>query len=160
MLRGTVREVLPAEARAQIREIKQPAWFSPMLATLTAEPFSLQGWLFEPALMESAAWLSAAPRPWSCIPAIESWLNPKYPELIDPFRGKEVASFIMGGEIVTFEGGVTSFAKLQQRMEIQHPPDALQRRVPVWFYAFDLLYLDLKVSVLYSSNESHHNFPL
>ena len=47
----------------------------------------------------------------------------------------------MDGEIVTFERGVTSFAKLQQRMQIERPSADLRRKVPVWFYAFDLIYL-------------------
>src|SRR5262249_50064035 len=42
----------------------------------------------------------------------------------------------------TFENGVTSFAKLQQRMQAQRPSDELRRRIPVFFYAFDLLYVD------------------
>jgi ATP-dependent DNA ligase len=45
------------------------------------------------------------------------------------------------GEIVTFENGVTSFAKLQQRMQVEHPSAELRKRVPIMFYAFDLLFL-------------------
>src|SRR5207247_3145085 len=44
-------------------------------------------------------------------------------------------------EIVTFENGITSFSKLQQRMQVRNPSAELRRRVPVYFYAFDLLYL-------------------
>ena len=44
--------------------------------------------------------------------------------------------------IVTFDGEVTSFAKLQQRMQLEHPSDELRRKIPVWFYAFDLLNLN------------------
>ena len=39
---------LPAEAKARIRNQAQPKWVAPMLATLTDEVFSRQGWLFEP----------------------------------------------------------------------------------------------------------------
>jgi bifunctional non-homologous end joining protein LigD len=52
------------------------------------------------------------------------------------------ASFITDGEIVTFKNGITSFAKLQDRMQVAHPSPDLLRRVPVWLYLFDLLYLD------------------
>jgi DNA ligase D-like protein (predicted ligase) len=55
---------------------------------------------------------------------------------------QKAAPFIMDGEIVTFEHGLTSFAKLQQRMQVQHPSAELRRKIPVSFYAFDLLYLD------------------
>jgi ATP-dependent DNA ligase len=43
-------------------------------------------------------------------------------------------------KFVTFERGVTSFAKLQPRMQVELPSADLRRSVPVWFYAFDLLY--------------------
>ena len=38
--------VLPAEAKARLREQAQPEWVEPMLATLTDERFSRDGWLF------------------------------------------------------------------------------------------------------------------
>ena len=44
------------------------------------------------------------------------------------------------GEIVAFEGGVTSFSRLQGRMQVQHP-DASRRAVAVFLYLFDLLRL-------------------
>jgi ATP-dependent DNA ligase len=50
--------------------------------------------------------------------------------------------FIADGEVVTFEAGVTSFAKLQQRMQIAKPSPELRSKVPVWLYLFDLLYVD------------------
>src|ERR1700716_3497348 len=45
------------------------------------------------------------------------------------------------GEIVTFDGGITSFAKLQKRMQVRHPSEELRRTIPVWIYVFDLLHL-------------------
>jgi ATP-dependent DNA ligase len=67
-------------------------------------------------------------------------LNSKYPELLNVFSRQKAESFILDGEIVAFENGVTSFAKLQQRMQIQHSSAELRRLVPVWYYAFDLPY--------------------
>jgi hypothetical protein len=57
--------------------------------------------------------------------------------------GQQVAaSFVVDGEIVTFKNGLIGFAKLQQRMRVTRPSANLLREVPVWFYLFDLLYLD------------------
>ena len=39
---------LPAEAKARLRKKSQAEWVVPMLATLTNERFSREGWLFEP----------------------------------------------------------------------------------------------------------------
>ena len=69
-------------------------------------------------------------------------LNEKYPEITEELRRQQVNSFIVDGEIVTFKNGITSFAKLQERMQVEHPSPDLLRRVPVWLYLFDLLYLD------------------
>ncbi|MGH2821144.1 MAG: non-homologous end-joining DNA ligase, partial [Actinomycetota bacterium] len=38
---------LPAEARGLLVRRSQPSWVDPMLATLTDEYFSGEGWLFE-----------------------------------------------------------------------------------------------------------------
>lgn len=43
-------KILPAEARKRIRRRGQPAWWNPMLATLTREPFSDPDWFFEAKL--------------------------------------------------------------------------------------------------------------
>jgi ATP-dependent DNA ligase len=47
---------------------------------------------------------------------------------------QETATFIADGEIVAFKDGVTSFSKLQQRMQVEHPLPNLVRRVPVWLF--------------------------
>jgi hypothetical protein len=41
--------------------------------------------------------------------------------------GLRSTSFIADGEIVTFDDGVTSFAKLQARMQVKHPGRRVQR---------------------------------
>ena len=113
-----------------------------MLATLTEERFSRKGWLFEPKFDGERCLV------WRRGEAVELYsrnqklLNEKYPELTRAFQAQTTAQFIVDGEIVTFERGVTSFTRLQQRMQVRHPSAELQRNIPVSFYAFDLLYLD------------------
>jgi bifunctional non-homologous end joining protein LigD len=43
---------------------------------------------------------------------------------------------------VAFEGDVTSFSKLQLRMQVRHPSEELRREIPILMYVFDLLHLD------------------
>jgi bifunctional non-homologous end joining protein LigD len=133
---------LPADVRAKLRKSAQPDWVPPMLATLTEERFSRKGWLFEPKLDGERCLAfrhGGEPRLFS---RNQKLLNEKYLELVGSLKIQDTASFIVDGEIVTFEDGVSSFAKLQERMQTQHPSAELIRRVPVWFYLFDLLYLD------------------
>ena len=42
-------------------------------------------------------------------------LNQKYPEIVAALRRQLAPCFITDGEIVAFKGGVSSFARLQQR---------------------------------------------
>jgi bifunctional non-homologous end joining protein LigD len=119
-----------------------PRWVSPMLATLTGEAFSRRGWLFEPKLDGVPCLALRTGGDVQLISRNEKRLNEKYPELVKAFRAQALHSFAVDGEIVAFEGKITSFAKLQQRMQLQHPSEEVRRRVPVYFYAFDFLYLE------------------
>jgi bifunctional non-homologous end joining protein LigD len=129
---------LPAEAKTR----PQPKWVAPMLATLTDEVFSRKGWLFEPKWDGERCLAFRHGRELSLFSRNRTLLNARYPEVIEAIHRQETTSFIADGEIVTFEGGISSFAKLQPRMQVQHPSADLIRKVPVWFYLFDLLYLD------------------
>src|SRR5437870_2381543 len=155
---------LPTNARVKLRETKQPGWFPPMLATLTDERFSREGWLFEPKLDGVRCLVFQHEKRVELFSRNQKLLNSKYPELVGAFQHQKARSFIIDGEIVTFENGITSFAKLQQRMQIQHPSAELRRRIPVSFYAFDLLYLDIydlrQVPLVYRKEllESSFNF--
>jgi bifunctional non-homologous end joining protein LigD len=133
---------LPAEAKARLRKIAQPAWVAPMLATLTEERFSREGWLFEPKWDGERCLAFRRGRDLNLFSRNRKRLNDKYPEIMAAFHRQKADSFIADGEIVTFKNGITSFAKLQQRMQVEHPTADLLRKVPVWLYLFDLLYLD------------------
>jgi bifunctional non-homologous end joining protein LigD len=155
-------DVLPPSAKSRAQERRQPTWIAPMLATLTDERFSRQGWLFEPKLdgerclafgRRGALWLLSRNR---------IRLNEKYPEIVAAFQDQPAAAFIADGEVVTFDGTVTSFAKLQQRMQVANPSPDLRRKVPVWLYLFDLLYVDRydvrKVPLRYRKELLRHTF--
>jgi DNA ligase D-like protein (predicted ligase) len=134
---------LPAQAKARLRKRAQPEWVAPMLATLTEERFSREGWLFEPKWDgERCLAFRRGCDDLKLYSRNRIVLNDRYPEIVAALQRQEVHSFIADGEIVTFERGITSFAKLQQRMQLQHPSPDLLRRVPVWLHLFDLLYLD------------------
>jgi DNA ligase D-like protein (predicted ligase) len=112
-----------------------------MLATLSSKAFSRQGWLYEPKLDGVRCLGLRSGRHIELISRNQKPLTCRYPELVKALESQDVTSFAVDGEIVAFEGNVTSFAKLQQRMQVQHPSEELQKGVPVWFYLFDLLML-------------------
>jgi DNA ligase D-like protein (predicted ligase) len=113
-----------------------------MLATLTDERFSREGWVFEPKLDGERCLVFRRGRNLDLFSRNQKRLNAKYPEVTAALAQQETRVFITDGEIVAFQDGVSSFARLQQRMQIQQPTRDLMRRVPVWLYLFDLLYLD------------------
>ena len=133
---------LPPNVKVKLRRSARPKWVAPMLATLVDEPFSRAGWLFEPKLDGERCLALRSGRNIQLLSRNQKELNDKYPELLRAFRNQETERFAVDCEIVTFDGNVTSFARLQQRMQVRHPSEELRRKVPVWIYVFDLLHLD------------------
>jgi DNA ligase D-like protein (predicted ligase) len=135
-------ELLPSRVKARLVKRTQPKWVAPMLATLTDERFSREGWLFEPKWDGERCLVFRRERDLSLFSRNRIRLDEKYPEIVAALRRQRIDSFIADGEIVTFKDGITSFAKLQERMKVARPSETLIRSVPVWLYLFDLLYLD------------------
>jgi DNA ligase D-like protein (predicted ligase) len=142
MAQSKLIDELPASVRGKIQRSAHPKWIPPMLATLVAEPFSQKGWFFEPKLDGERCLALRNGGDVQLFSRNQKLLNQKYPELVNAFGNQKLQRFAVDGEIVTFDGGVTSFSKLQQRMQVRYPSEELRRRIPVWIYLFDLLYMD------------------
>src|ERR1700751_6361856 len=121
MVDGDSLNRLPAEAKVRLRKKSQPEWIAPMLATLTGKRFSREGWLFEPKWDGERCLAFRRGRELNLFSRNRIRLNEKYPELTAAFYRQQTESFIADGEIVTFKDGITNFAKLQERMQVEHP---------------------------------------
>lgn len=141
MTDGTPFDGVPVNVRSRLRKSTQPGWVAPMLATLTGERFSREGWLFEPKWDGERCLVFRSDQKIRLFSRNRKPLNERYPEIVEAFRRQKAHSFIVDGEVVTFEDGVTSFAKLQQRMQVEEASPDLIRSVPVSLYLFDLLYV-------------------
>ena len=102
---------LPAEVKTRLRKRPQPEWIAPMLATLTDERFSREGWLFEPKWDGERCLAFRRGRNLSLFSRNRILLNDRYPEITTALHQQKTAFFIVDGEIVTFKNGVTSFAR-------------------------------------------------
>ena len=142
MLESKALNGLPPDARSKARKVRQPTWIAPMLATLTVDRFSRPGWIFEPKLDGERCLVFRRGARVELYSRNQKLLNMQYPELVEAFHRQKMESFVVDGEIVTLVGKVSNFAKLQHRMQVRQPSAELRRKVPVCFYAFDLLYLD------------------
>lgn len=128
---------LPSEARCKLREKTQPKQTSPMLATLTDERFSRDDWIYERKLDGERCLAYKKGKKVRLVSRNNKVLNDQYPEIAEAVQGQE-RDFIIDGEIVAFDGNVTSFSKLQNRMHRQHP----DRSIRVYYYVFDILHLE------------------
>jgi DNA ligase D-like protein (predicted ligase) len=66
-------------------------------------------------------------------------MNGSYPELVEALERERARDFIADGEVVAFDGPLTSFARLQRRMQLSDPRAARRTGIPVFLYVFDLL---------------------
>ncbi len=137
---GPPFDVLAAAARERLRARPMPAWAAPMLATLTDERFSDPAWVFERKLdgERCLAFRGARVR---LLSRNRRLLNGAYPEVAEALE-REPARCVLDGEIVAFDHGATSFERLQGRMGLDDPERARATGIPVFYYVFDILWLE------------------
>jgi bifunctional non-homologous end joining protein LigD len=124
---------LPEEQRRLIRPADAPRQAGAMKATLTDERFSDPAWIFERKLDGIRCIAIRDGDGTRLLSRNDLSLNARYPELAEALDGESCERFVVDGEVVAFSGGRTSFAALARRG---------QRNVSVFFYVFDVLWLD------------------
>jgi DNA ligase D-like protein (predicted ligase) len=133
---------LSPEARRGLRKRKHPDWVQPMLATLTDEPFSDPDWIYEPKLDGVRCLAFRHGDRVRLLSRNRKSQNAFYPELVEAIAAQKPRDFVVDGEVVAFRDSVTSFSRLQQRMKIADPGEALRTSVPVYYYLFDIVHLN------------------
>lgn len=144
-----LREQVPEGERDAVARKEMPTRVSPMLATLTDERFDDPDWIYE--------------RKWDGVRLVvfrnrdgearvvtrnEKDRSDTYPEIVEGVAALGGPAFVADGEVVAFtetDGErVSSFSRLQHRMQVTDPDEARQRAgdVPAHLYLFDLLWLD------------------
>jgi bifunctional non-homologous end joining protein LigD len=101
----------------------------PMKAVLSDTPFSDPDWIFERKLDGIRAIAIKDGSGVSLMSRTARRMNDQFPELVRALEDEPSKDFILDGEIVAFENGITSFARLQRRA---------REHVPVFLYVFDL----------------------
>ncbi len=134
-------EGLGADERAGLSRTRQPDWSQPMLAVLTEKRFSDPGWLYERKYDGERAIAVARSGKVRIYSRNRTAIDDTYPELVDALAGASAHDYVVDGEIVAFDGAVTSFAKLQGRMQIRKRAEALKSPIAVHFYLFDAIHL-------------------
>ncbi len=133
---------LSESSQAKLRQTPFPAWVSPMLATLTDRRFSDPHWIFERKLDGERCLAFRDGDSIRLNSRNRHVLNEQYPELVRTLGKQPQRRFIVDGEIVAFEGRLTSFSRLQRRMHLEDAAAIRESGVKVYLYLFDILYLD------------------
>jgi bifunctional non-homologous end joining protein LigD len=133
---------LPEEERKKLRKTSEPSWVEPMLATLTKSYFSDEGWMFERKLDGERCLAFRDGGRVRLLSRNRKEINVAYPELVETLEAARSSHFIADGEVVAFEGDVTSFARLQNRMHVSTAEEARNSGIAIYYYLFDLVYLD------------------
>jgi bifunctional non-homologous end joining protein LigD len=125
--------MLPDEERAKLLRSPPPEWAEPMKAVLTDERFSSEEWIFERKLDGIRCLAFRRGGEVRLLSRNKLSLNARFPEVASAVQAASDVECVVDGEVVAFSGGKTSFERLQQRGE---------RPVSVFYYIFDLLYVD------------------
>jgi DNA ligase D-like protein (predicted ligase) len=126
-------QTLNEEQRRRLTPSDPPDGGQAMKATLTDERFSDPAWIFERKFDGIRCIAVREGADVRLLSRNNLSLSERYPELAAAMAAERCERFAVDGEVVAFEGRVTSFARLAQRR---------QHYVPVFLYAFDLLWLD------------------
>ena len=125
------------------RKASMPSRIEPMLATIGDHPFSDPNWLFEIKWdgVRALAWIDDGALTLRARSGAD--ITARYPELASLSAAISARQVILDGEIAAIDAhGRSDFGLLQERMHVRAPAENLISRVPVVFFAFDLLYCD------------------
>jgi bifunctional non-homologous end joining protein LigD len=118
-----------------------PEPFEPMKATLAEKAFSDPDWIFERKLDGIRALVLHHDGEVSLYSRTRKRLV-VYPEIEEALAERGGPPYVADGEIVAFEGGRTSFSRLQGRMQLASADAARRTGIPVYLYLFDLVFFD------------------
>jgi bifunctional non-homologous end joining protein LigD len=135
-------QALDPDDRKRLRRRAMPAFTPPMLATLTSRVFSDPSWVFEPKLDGQRSLLWRRDGTVRLLTRNDKDRTSHYPDLVEAIVRDRMPALIADGEIVAFDGDVTSFSRLQGRMQNARPSAAQVAAVPVSYYLFDLIWFD------------------
>jgi bifunctional non-homologous end joining protein LigD len=122
-----------------------PKNIQPMLATLIEKPFNNKEWLFELKMDGVRALVVKNGSKLNMWTRNANDLTRRFPRLAEAFADLPVDTVILDGEIVALdEKGHSHFNLIQPRIHLSRPRDiaAAEERIPVYFYAFDVSYLN------------------
>jgi len=137
--RSRVKRKMPRGAR----KAPMPDSVRPALASVADAPFSDPEWLFEikwDGVRTLAEVREGKARLWA---RSQREITREYPEFVRLANNVKASEAWLDGEIVALDKeGRSDFEQLQLRFGVQRPSQQLLEQAPVFYYVFDILYLD------------------
>ncbi len=133
---------LPEQYRKLLKKKVQPSSIKVELATLTHKYFFSPDWMYEHKFDGERSIAIKKGKRVSLVSRNDKSQNISYPEIKEAIENLNVQSIILDGEVVAFKHGNTDFSRLQQRMHASSTEKAKKSRIAVYYYIFDILYLD------------------
>src|SRR3954453_7516479 len=143
--RRAARDTFPGEADARLDELSlsglpaaKPRFVEPMKAKLVEKPPTTADWIYE-LKFDGIRLIAIRERgKVSLLSRNKNDLSARFPEIVQALKNLAVDECVLDGEVVAVdEEGRSSFQLLQAR-------EMEGRKSPIYFYAFDLLQLDVK----------------
>ncbi|MBK0401329.1 non-homologous end-joining DNA ligase [Limibaculum sp. M0105] len=135
-------DILDTSEREDLPKEDLPEWRDPALATLTDARFSDPDWLFERKLDGERALAYVMGDGVRLLSRNRKSLSESYPELVEALEERVRCDALIDGEIVAFKGSISSFSRLQGRMQIKDPDEARVSGIAIYYYLFDILHAD------------------
>lgn len=132
-------EKLSEREQDLLKKNTQAEWTDPMPATITEDYFSDPDWIYERKVDGERCLAYAENGKVRLGSRNRKDITNKYPEIAKALQG--IDDCILDGELVAFDGNLTSFSKLQPRMQSDKPDEQTISDTPVYFYLFDIIHL-------------------
>jgi DNA ligase D-like protein (predicted ligase) len=133
---------LNKKQKEKLKKKKMPDFIEPMLAKLSHDRFYNKDWIYERKLDGERCLVFKKTKKVELKSRNNKKINISYPEIENALGKIKPDNIILDGEIVAFEGNISSFAKLQNRMNVKSKAKAKATKVKVYFYIFDIIYFD------------------
>ena len=135
---------LSKEQQDKAKKESMPDWMDPMLAKLTHNYFTGDDWVFERKLDGERVIAYVSPNgEVNLMSRNQKTINDSYPEIQEALKKHAQPGCILDGEVVAFnDKNVSDFQELQPRMHVSSRQESLNSDVKVYYYMFDILYVD------------------
>ncbi len=144
MIKSKLFSELTSAELKKLKKKAQPMFVPVMLATLTKSYFNDPEWIFEQKFDGERCLAVKKKGNVSLMSRNEKSMNAEYPELVKALQEQKADNFIIDGEIVALEHGLSSFQLLQSRINLKQSESITQKEqeIPVSYRIFDVLYAD------------------